>query len=399
MPKRDQLRDTDPLSSPVPTDSSIRDFDAALYGQRFDKVDNARQIAKPIIISDIQPDPTQPRRALPSAIRQNWNGDPTQLQDVFAAWLEAVENERGSAFDLNARLLAESDYEPPEHVGALEASLLTLVELAASIRRDGLTNPITVARDGMRFRLETGERRWLAFHLLYAVFQDDQWLRIPARVVERADVWRQASENNARANLNAIGRARQFALLLMDLLAQQGETFQPFDALAEPGGSDRAFYAQVADGNRYRIPRGKGEMMYNAMGLKNDSQLRRIRDLLNVPNEFWQVADDLNWTERRIRDLREQAKDDDHLLWLMVLDAKKEGYTVPMGTVSPPPKRDKSSDAPKLLATADDRKRFKTLATLDTDITRYEQKRKQELRQMIDEQRRWLDEVERLLSE
>ena len=206
---------------------------------------------------------------------------------------------------------------------------MTPQDLAATIYRDGLTNPITVAQQGnqtaVQYQLETGERRWLAYHLLHANFpQDGQWTKIPARIVESPNLWRQAAENNARDNLNAIGKARQFALLLMDLLSRESGdavTFKPFDAFRH----EREFYAQVADGNRYRIPRGKGQLLVSVIGLGNPDQLRDYRKLLSLPDEAWKIADDYHLTEYRLRELMSIAVDKRHLVEL-VQEAGQESY-------------------------------------------------------------------------
>lgn len=294
---------------------SLEATDAAIFGQ-IAGVDQMRQVAKPISIFEIYPDPAQPRRAVPSAVRAHWDGTPHAIAVLFDAWVDAVQREREAPFDLRAHLL--QDYLPPGSEGnddetvprelrqsrPLETGLLDIVELAVSIRKVGLTNPITVARDGSFYRLETGERRWLAFHLLHLYFADEDWERIPARVVDRVSVWRQASENNARANLNAISKARQFAILLMDLLQEQhGERFTPYHEVLRSGRSEREYYAQVADGERFRIPRGQGEKLLNAMGLKNPVQLRQYRALLKLPDDVWRYADDYNLTEWEIRSL------------------------------------------------------------------------------------------------
>src|SRR5690606_35218201 len=122
-------------------------------------------------------------------------------------------------------------------------------------------------------------RRWLAHHLLGIITGDASWQIISARVVEQSSVWRQAGENSARADLNTISKARQFALLLMDLYQQpdSANMFQDYDACVPPGGCDRAYYVQVADSVHFRIPRGKGEQMLNAMGLKGRAGFSRYR--------------------------------------------------------------------------------------------------------------------------
>ena len=259
----------------------------------------ARQV-KHVPIFEIYPDPGQPRRAVPSEIRAHWNGQPEGVPGMMDAWmswrLKGVSQDEYR--EASRRLvLGQSglDYDEPMRPHPVEAGYLKIVEVAAGIYRDGLINPITVAQAGQQYRLETGERRWLAYHLLYLLFEEDRWARIPARLVERPNVWRQALENNARDNLNAIARARQLAILIMDLLGS--EQFEPLDAFE----NEREYYAQVADGEVYRIPRGQTERLLQAMGLKDNSQVRQYRRLLRLPDDVWRVADDENWTENKLR--------------------------------------------------------------------------------------------------
>ena len=244
----------------------------------------------------------------------------------------------------------------------------------ASIRRDGLTNPISVVRRGNNYELETGERRWLAYHLLHWKFGENDllpnnkqrnWSRIPARIVKEVDIWRQASENNARDNLNAISKARQLALLLMDLHGwEHFSTFNEFE-------NEQDFYSQVADGNEWRIPRGHGEVLLNAMGLSDASQLRQYRALLRLPLADWRKADDENLTEGELRKIQNQS------------------YTVTGVTVSP--EKEQINPLRKLATDADQwRKKIrKQMNTTDHDAL-HELKilvedEIEQLRQLIDE--------------
>lgn len=294
--------------------------------------------AKPTDIYKIQPDPLQPRRAIPSDLRSSWNGNPHTVNDLFDKWLKAIKKERGGR-ELNYTDILESndtfrgteaetqkDENSPETImprsGTLEANFMRLVELAASLKRDSLTNPITVAKNGDFFIIETGERRWLAYHLLRREYGNDPWGDIPAREVKELSIWRQASENNARDDLNAISKTRQLALLLMAL-----HGWDKFQANTE-FEHEREFYAQVADGFKWSIPRGKGEQVINAMGLQTGSHLRRYRALLRVDNVLWDEADDNNWTERETRDKFKAAKD--------LRKRRDQGHTTQEKSIAPP---------------------------------------------------------------
>lgn len=308
-------------------DTSASAIDAELFGG-IQSVDANRQSANPVSIFDIFPDPRQPRRTVPHALKAYWSGNPQDTEKLFTAWIATIERERQTVFDLAAYLDADTDIENPNSererkISPLEESFLTLIDLAVSIRKEGLTNPITVAPFGLKYTLETGERRWLAYHLLYIYTRDDKYAKIAARTVEKVNLWRQASENNARTNLNAISRARQFAVLLMDLLQEKRD--DKFTPLAQ-FDAEQFYYAQVANGEQFTIPRNTSQRLLTAMGLKHPKQLRDYRSLLDLPNVVWQIADDLNWTEYFIRSLREMTSNDDELVRLAVLKASEAGY-------------------------------------------------------------------------
>ncbi len=319
---------------------SLAETDAAIFGD-LSKVDVGRVNVRPVSIQDIHPDPSQPRRAVPSPVRVFWDGRPSGIRTLFARWYEMAIQESGREFKLEPFLEAGEEVPRPEKMGPIEASLIEIVELAANIRANGLTYPITVVHTPPQgYQLETGERRWLAYNLLSIFFPDEgvTWERIPARVVEDFSVWRQASENSARANLNAISRARQLAILLMDLYRAQGERFYAYDEIVTNGGSDRPYYAQVGDGEHgYPIPRGQGELVLNSAGFKNASQLREHRSLLRLPDEVWKIADDLNWTQGRIRLLQRAARkkakflgqDESKMMVSLALEqASEQGYRI-----------------------------------------------------------------------
>ncbi|MCS6836512.1 MAG: ParB N-terminal domain-containing protein [Anaerolineae bacterium] len=302
-----------------------------------------------IPIEQISPSITQPRRVIPTQIRQYWDGKSTfeSVGYMYKKWLYEIMLEKGGTYlDLDAHLQGNvTDRAPlnieetldnetePTRLGALTSSFMQIVDLASSIKRDGLTNPITIASGNSAYIIETGERRWWAYHLLYWHFQSDEWQKIPARVVDKVSLWRQASENNARSSLNAIAKARQFALLLMALYEEEGVSFLPLHDLDH----EQSFYAQVADGDQWRIPRGKGETLLNAMGLENPVQLRQYRRLLRLPRLVWMLADDLGWTENLLRQrILSSGGTEKDIIQAALFQASKDGYTVNDLTVYAP---------------------------------------------------------------
>ncbi|MCU0514498.1 MAG: ParB N-terminal domain-containing protein [Anaerolineae bacterium] len=326
---------------------STTEFASAGYNSQvadFEAVGRGKVTARPIEIDKIVPDARQPRRVIPSVLRQYWDGRPAfeSMAYLFTMWMQELTLERGGQlFPLDAILrgeitpramtqeIDETDEERPLAVpGRLEAALLNIAELAASLKRDGLMNPISVTAQGGGYIIETGERRWMAYHLLRWRFAaETTWGRIPAREVDGVNIWRQASENNARSALNAIARARQLALLLMDTYQRDyGVTFLPLEQCA----NELAFYAQVSDGITYKIPPPRMEMFLNAMGLPNPVQLRQYRTLLRLPLEVWALADDLNWTQSAI-EKEIMQRSDGEIRTMIQLAQRKAGLLPPPG--------------------------------------------------------------------
>ncbi|MFN8375593.1 MAG: ParB N-terminal domain-containing protein [Anaerolineae bacterium] len=311
LAKNDPFRITDEVAAPT-----LRDTDSQLFSgkEKFAEVDSRRQVATPHSIYEIFPDVTQPRRAMPSAVRAEWDGQVESLGALLRLWEQAINDERAAQgnplkFDVLELLNFENPHDSEGHGAAsyLESAFLEIVQLAASIRRDGLTNPITIMRTSTPniFRLETGERRWLAYHLLATYFpHEDKWRTIPARKVETFNVWRQASENTARQDLNAIGKARQYAVLMMDLLTREtGMEFQAFDAFPH----ERQYYAQVLATDK--TPYGKRDVLLNAMGLKSPAELNRCRKMLALPDRVWTAADDLSTAQALLLQIEGLSED------------------------------------------------------------------------------------------
>ncbi len=302
---------------------SLQDFADKLYStggglsEDLKKIDAKTVRVKNIPVEKVRPDPAQARRVMPAALRGVWLRDPNAIHQVLEEWLAMVDAEalRRGRPPVDVPALLESDPDSQSSggsedsveadMGPIESDFRAMLQLAASIRHHGLTNPITVVQGANdTYVVETGERRLLAYNLLASLphIIEGDWATIPARVVDTKSVWRQAAENGARQNLNAISIARQLSLLLMDLYQRRGK-FVPYEDM--PGVD---WYAQVADAKMFAIPYGRGNELAAAMGLKNAVQLRQYRQLLRLPNEVWEIADEYNWTEWFIRVFLQDAR-------------------------------------------------------------------------------------------
>lgn len=286
-------------------ESNIIAVDQDIYGT-FGGVDKGRQSIEAVRLELVRPDPTQPRRQIPPSVRQQWAGDPNPGM-ILNEWIAAAGMDVRQIKDI-IQGMGEGPQEEVEQA-AIVKSLIRLVSLAAGIHRDGLTNAITVSKKGGFYLIETGERRYWAFQLLLSLLGEKRYQTIPAQIVTR-DVWRQASENSARQELNAVGMARQLAILVMDLYANDPDApaLQVFEELVSPGGCDRVFYAQVEDGVKWPIPKGRGQQVLTAMGLKNAGQLRQYRSILRLDDTAWVQADEENWTEGGIREYMQSLR-------------------------------------------------------------------------------------------
>jgi ParB family chromosome partitioning protein len=129
--------------------------------------------------------------------------------------------------EIQVHLIEPSPYQARREIAAEQ-----LAELAESIRSEGLLQPIVVRRQGEKFQLIAGERRWRAFQQL-------KIKAIPARIVEASDASAASIgliENLQREGLNPIEEAQGFASLLRDFDLTQ-------ETAAERVGKSRASVA------------------------------------------------------------------------------------------------------------------------------------------------------------
>lgn len=310
MPPKSGKEVGDPFAGLDGSSSAAEDA-AMLHGTQLGSVQSIRVIKVPLY--DIQPDPLQPRRIIPNELRDAFHGD---AQAFLRHWIAEAQ--------IDPMLYFGEDFEIPVYEQPFHEELQKVLLLARSIKDTGLTNPITVIRSGRSsYVIETGERRWFSFQLLYSIF-GEEFAEMPARVMNERSVWRQASENNQRADLNAIAKARQYALLVMDVLDKQGERITPLESFE----TEREFYAQIADA---RIPHGYSDKIQNAMGFSSRVSLMRHRDLLRLPNPIWNLADDYNCPESVLREFLGETLENQLAWFKLWLEERSRGNNVSDG--------------------------------------------------------------------
>jgi hypothetical protein len=308
----------DPFEGPLDTQGAFEE----MYGLGGLEGDTGRVVARSTDIYSIWADRRQPRRAIPATIGLHWDGNPEQVAELLGDWQLAAQtkyeawaaepgrNAPEITLDVVALITGQSGVTVPEDAPAIFREYIELVSLAQSIAQIGLTNHITVIEQSDRLLIETGERRWLAHHLLATYYDANAFGVIRAVLSDGRDsVWKQADENMERSPLNAIGMARQLALLIMQARIEAGDNgrYDDFNDLVLPGGCDRRFYAQVANGNVHKVPRGQALRIQRTMRL-GESQLSHYRKLLRlfedddaVNDRLWTRADVEDWAEGHLR--------------------------------------------------------------------------------------------------
>lgn len=349
-----------------------------------------RHKARLFDINEFVPDRTQPRRPMPAWLRAQWDGKAATLPEAFRLWWGAAQQEVGRDIDIETYLFTNHELEETSNEetddGELPTyrKLMTLLNLAYDIARRGLDTPIEVSNGIIIY----GERRWLAFQLLHWFRPDEvKWQQIPALLSKEFDVWKQAAENGVHQELNAISIARMLAKLIMDIYGWGG--FETYEALTAAGYSDRTFYAQVADGTKYKVPSKRVQDVMTVLGLKNPSQLRQYRALLRLRDDVWVRADDEDRTEGFLRNALRFQDDIDDIDELFA----KLGVTTVTPKSTPPP----SPGRPTLLKTIEDssqksRDAARQLAIKGDPIA------KDKLRKMAEDEVNWWNDLRKSLD-
>jgi ParB-like chromosome segregation protein Spo0J len=264
---------------PRPARGAIPLPEADLFGNKLSN--GAGALTLPLEL--IEPDPNQARWVLPPDIRVKFIAGELTALAALKQWQKQVDRQKAHAGKSASGELPEA------------RKLDEITALANSIRAGGQVNPITVVRQGERWRIETGERRFWAHVWLVAMENDQAAALVPATVQPTIDPFRQAVENLHAAPLNAIGLAREVARLLLASSANP--------APGQDSGSvlDLDVYRQLAT---QRVPPGGWRRIEEAMGKTADHLARYLR-LLLLPDEALFIADRNDLSEKHLRPITE----------------------------------------------------------------------------------------------
>lgn len=254
-----------------------------------------------LVLDRIQPDPGQPRRVLPAALRDDFIERRISARQALERWEAIVAEEATSLGRPRPDWLAlmeskpeDTSYEsnneidPPGQPGPEEDMLRSIVATAATIRHGGQISPITVSEYQGYYRIETGERRFWAHHWLNMWLSND-YDQIQCIIVPDPSPWRQAAENTTRESLSAMAMARQVSRLLMYMHGLVPNTSHPVP---------NDWYRQAF---QLRVMRGEGEHLRASLGGMQRAQFSRYLALLRLPDEAWELADRYRLEEKRLR--------------------------------------------------------------------------------------------------
>jgi hypothetical protein len=315
---------------PEESPTTQEDFNRLYNINRIQEKEKRVERAQPVAIDSIFPDPVQPRRAMPEDLRARWCTDASTVE-LFAEW-EKIVKPAFPVHDWTRYVEGAKDENEMELSDLLPDTVLPppvqqwvdLIRLAGSIWRSGLQQPVIIYPEKRGHRLLIGERRLLAFHFLKGLGYEG-FAEIPAISRAAYDPLAQAVENGARQNLNAIGIARQLAILLM---AMHDLEIVP----SQMQQADQSWYARAID---LRTPYGRSEDLIRALGLPNIRVFQLYKQLLELPEEVWYWADQYNWTEGKLRDMTSRAEGNrDQLIAIAKAEATGESVEADNSTPS-----------------------------------------------------------------
>ena len=213
--------------------------------------------------------------------------------DEVVQSVEAAEHRAVSAVPADAVVeLPLGDIDPNRGQPRKKFDEEALAQLADSIRHSGVLTPILVAREGKRYTIIAGERRWRAARLA-------ELETIPAIVREWDDVKRQEAaliENIQREDLNAIEEAQGIYVLMNECALTQ-------EAVAERLGRSRSAVANLL--RLLNLPKAvQAAVIDGAISAGHARVLAGIADKKQLA-ELYNKTIQLGWS---VRQLEEAAK-------------------------------------------------------------------------------------------
>lgn len=253
------------------------------YGSQLEDAEKEAP-AVTVHIDAVMPDPGQPRRLLPAGLEEKLHRGEMSPAQALRAWMEMAA--------------------APDAAPALVEGAAALRQLASSIEKQGLINPITVrpladaesAPGDVAYLIVTGERRWWA-HVLLAledrpVREGEEALapdRIKATVVAPGVAIRahQLVENLMREDITLLEKARGMVALKEELTALKQDV-----AHGQQAGQQKATWGEVEE----------------VLSISRPYRVRTLK-VLSLCDEAQELVARHNLTERAIRPVTEKLGD------------------------------------------------------------------------------------------
>jgi hypothetical protein len=222
--------------------------------------------------SQMMPDRFQPRRLLPTILRQPFYSGKIDCYQAAHQWLQMAKSDTG-----------------------IQAEVDRLLSMGSSFEEHGQIKPITgtwseTGRGEYLFIIETGERRFWAACLQKVAqgIKDEPLLRV--EVVSNPTRMRQVLENRHAEPPSAVGQACEVAsLILAELgISPQGDT------------QDEFVYFRQAQARR--MPPGLWEKIMPVMDLTRP-RLVQLLNILDLPTPLLDLADRYRLPERVLREV------------------------------------------------------------------------------------------------
>ncbi len=227
-------------------------------------------------LSLVLPDRFQSRELLPPGVKERFFGGEIDCYEAASLLLQASDEE-----------------------DALRRQVEDLRALGDSILREDQIEPATGrwidARDGYRFLLEAGERRF--WSLVLKSLELNPTEEFSLKVIEREDTSRirQISENLQREDLSAVDIAKAVASLILGF-----QNIEPAE-----GQRDWEYYRQALE---VRVPRGIWPEIQNIIKLDR-SYLYRHLQILGLDDELLYWASVYRLDERHLREILAAPRD------------------------------------------------------------------------------------------
>lgn len=265
--------------------------------------------------SQMMPDRFQPRRLLPTSLRQPFYSGQIDCYQAARQWLQMARADSGIKKEVD-RLLA----------------------MGTSFEEHGQIKPITGAwvethSGDFILLIETGERRFWAACLQHASSREQEEPLLRVEVISNPTRMRQVLENRHAEPPSAVGQACEVASLI---LAELGVP-------PEPEAQDEFEYFR--QWRARRMPTGMWEKITPVMQLTRERMVQLL-NILELPNPLLDLADRYRVPERVLREVLRAPQHQREALLVSSIQNEWTADDVVMNTAAPKVEKKKSAQPP-----------------------------------------------------